>query len=262
MIENPIEIKKPDLLFISEANMRLEISDELKLIDGYKTTHPKTSPKYGYSRLVLLIREDIDFELLENLMLDQESSIWIKLVIGGRHSISIGGSYREHRLLLQQQPNVSGTPLLQQKRWEKTVNCWAAAAAQNKHCFLIGDLNLDFSKWQNPEAGQVRIVERVKTEIETQGYCQVIKGMTRFWPGVPDSQVNHCWTNPPGLILSHSNETWSSNHNLIGVMLRTKDRVETQQEFQGKDWKAMDLQRFRDSVKNIDWEKILQAEGH
>ena len=132
--------------------------------------------------------------------------------------------------------------------------------AQNSRCFFIGDLNLDFSRWQNPEAGHIRMVECVKTEIETQGYCQVIRGMTRFWPGQQDSHVDHCWTNVPGLVLSHSNEVWSSSdHNLIGVMLRTKERAENSYEITGRDWKSMNVARYRESVKNINWTEFYSS---
>ena len=259
-IESLIEMKKPDLLFISEANMKVGISEHLKVFEGYTTVHPKTASRYGYSRLVLFIREEIDFLLLDPLMTDHEASIWVKILIKGRRPICIGGNYREHRLLLQQMPNNTGTPALQQRRWNKTVNSWSAAAAQNSRCFFIGDLNLDFSRWQNPEAGHTRMVERVKTEMETQGFCQVIRGMTRFWPGQQDSQVDQCWTNVPGLVLSHSNEVWSSSdHNLIGVMLRTKERAENSQEITGRDWKSMDVARYRESVKDIDWSEFYSS---
>ena len=119
---------------------------------------------------------------------------------------------------------------------------------------MIGDLNLDFRKWSNPEPGHARMVDRLKSLIETQGFCQIIRGMTRCWPGQPDSQVDHCWTNAPWMVLSHSNEVWStSDHDLIGVMLCTKERMETNHEIQGRDWKQMDVDRYRNSVKKIDW---------
>ena len=257
-IESLLFLKSPDLIFISEANLREEISDHMKVIDGYQTIYPRTSVFYGYSRLILLIRDNIEFEKLENLMSIVEPSIWVKIRVKGRSPIVIGGNYREHRLLLQQQPNVTNTPALQASRWEKTVEGWSAAA-KFERCFFLGDLNLDYSRWQTPEAGHARMVERVKTSIETQGFYQVITGMTRFWPGQPPSQVDHCWTNSPGLVMSHSNETWSvSDHNLIGVFIRTKNRVEKNQEIQGRDWKAMNVKSYIDSVKNIDWENFYE----
>ena len=203
-IEILIHEKVPDMLFISEANLRSGISDKIKSFEGYITEHPKTSLNLGYSRLVLLIHSNIDYRILNNYMSDSEASIWVKIIIEGRRPIVVGGNYREHKFLLQQQPNVSGSPALQQKRWSKTVEGWAAAAADNSRCFFIGDLNLDYSRWEMPEAGHVKMVNKVKSEIETQGLCQVIKGMTRFWPGQPPSQVDHCWTNSP----------WTSNEPL------------------------------------------------
>ena len=41
------------------------------------------------------------------------------------------------------------------QRWEKHIEGWAAAT-RNARSVLIGDLNLDFSRWQDPEAGHVK----------------------------------------------------------------------------------------------------------
>ena len=167
-IEQIIAAKTLDLLYISEVNLRNEISDRDKLIEGYTMILPKTSVSHGYARLILLIKEEIEFKLQENLMSNVEPSIWIKLKINGRKSITVGGNYREHKLLLQQQPNTSGSTALQQRRWEATVRGWVMAAKEER-CFLIGDINLDYSRWLQPEQGHVRM-NSVKTEIETQGF--------------------------------------------------------------------------------------------
>ena len=219
---------------------------------------PRTSARYNHSRLVLLIRVEVNFKLLENFMSEEEPSIWVRISIDRRKSICIGGSYREHQLLLQQQPNQTGTTALQQQRWESTIRGWAAAARGNR-CFFIGDLNLDYSRWQQPEAGHTRMVDKIKTEIETLGFFQIIRGMTRFWPHQPPSQLDHCWTNAPGLVLSHSNETWSSSdHNLIGVMIRTRDRKESCNETKGRQWKKMNVDRFKQRIKDIVWTDFLE----
>ena len=258
-IETLVAEKVPDLIFISEANLRQEIRDEMKCIDGYTTVYPKTATNHKYSRLILLIREEISYKLLDNLMNATEPSIWVRVNINKRRSVCIGGCYREHRLLLQQAPNLTGTPALQQLRWEATIRGWMAAARE-KRCFLIGDLNLDYSRWLQPEAGHSRMVDRVKTEIETLGFCQIVRGMTRFWPGQPPSQLDHCWTNSPGLVMSHSNETWSSSdHNLIGVMVRTRDRVEADHESWGRQWKQLDVQRFKRKFRELDWMDFYQC---
>ena len=132
-IESLLLIKKPDLLFISEANMRMSISEDQKSLAGYTTIHPRTVEKLGCSRLILLIREEVEFQLQRNLMSDLEASIWVKVTIKGRRSLYIGGNYREHKLLMQQQPNVSGTPALQNKRKHLNVG----QRQQRKVCTVL-----------------------------------------------------------------------------------------------------------------------------
>ena len=46
---------------------------------------------------------------------------------------------------------------------------------------IIGDVNLDFQRWEDPEQGLENMVNLVKDEITTKGFCQVIRGPTRFW---------------------------------------------------------------------------------
>ena len=65
----------------------------------------------------------------------------------------------------------------------------------------MGDVNLDFIKWINPEPGVAKMVEKVKNEIETLGFQQMIHGTTRTWKDQPDSNLDHVWMNNPGRLI-------------------------------------------------------------
>ena len=160
-VEGLIEENHPDLLFISEANLRNEISDEIKSLEGYNLILPMTAENHGYSRLILLIREEIDYKVMESFMSNEGIVIWVKVAARGRRPIYIGGAYREHQLLLQPQPNNTGTPRLQQRRWGKIIDGWKLAA-KNVRCIMIGDLNLDYMKWQQPDPGHTRMIDKTK----------------------------------------------------------------------------------------------------
>ena len=76
----------------------------------------------------------------------------------------------------------TGRPNLQLARWNSVLVGWKAAAARNSNCVIIGDINLDYTMWDNPENSNVNMVNRTKVEIETIGFVQLLKEITRSWP--------------------------------------------------------------------------------
>ena len=56
--------------------------------------------------------------------------------------------------------------------------------------------------------------------------------------GQADSLVDQVWINRPQRIVSHQNEVrGSSDHNLISILVRTKDRLVASQEVRKRSWK-------------------------
>ena len=78
-IQALVDQNSPDLIFISEANLDEMTPLHESLISGYDITLPKTVTRNGTARLALLTKENLDFELKENLMDDIFSSIWVKI---------------------------------------------------------------------------------------------------------------------------------------------------------------------------------------
>ena len=83
-----------DLIFISEANLDETTPVHESLITGYDITLPKTVIRNGTARLILLTKENLNFELKENLMDDIFSSIWVKISRQGIKSLMVCGIYR------------------------------------------------------------------------------------------------------------------------------------------------------------------------
>ena len=92
------------LLFVSEANLRTNISDEVKHVEGYYLITPKTDLHMGYSRLVLLAREGVKLTIMNDCMAEDLPTIWVKLTSRGRKPLVIGGIYREFHHLLSPNP--------------------------------------------------------------------------------------------------------------------------------------------------------------
>ena len=129
-------------------------------------------------------------------------------------------------------------------------------------CLLIGDTNLDYHRWDNPEPSHSKMVQRTKDVIEAAGHVQIIKGITRCWPGQVDSLVDQCWVNRPGRIISHQNKVRSSSdHNTISVLVRTKDKMAASQELLKRSWKNFSPENFRQELSMLDWSNFYQTEN-
>ena len=263
-IEALILEKVPDLLFISEANLMADIPDNQRRIDGYRLVLPLTMDTMQYSRIVLLVREGLEVEVLTEHMSDKLACIFVKLGQRGRKPLIVGGIYREQHLLLPGAPrgtiNLTDAPAQQQDRWRRQVQCWKAASKKGK-CIIVGDLNLDYTRWTDPEPNQVKMVDRVKGEIETCGFYQMVTGTTRAWPQTRDSAVDHIWSNEVERIISHSNVVRTdSDHNVLAVRVRLKDRIIPRQEIEKRMRKDFDQKAVIDYMKQVDWTDLLRSE--
>ena len=250
---------EPDLAFISEANLRTNTPPELTNIQGYYMVTPKTDIQMGYSRIVLLAREGVRLSILDNCMDGNIPSIWVKITSKGRKSLVIGGLYREFHHLLQPSPNNSDDWALQVARWKTTIASWKKASLNSK-CIVVGDLNIDFLQWHLPTYRLKKLAQLVQDEITTLGFCQLVKTITRSWPGQPSSILDHIWTNYPENIMSHANSVRSySDHNVISLIIRTRDRKEQSHETLRRDRSKMNLERYLTKIKNIDWKELFES---
>ena len=156
-------------------------------------------------------------------------------------------------MLLKQKPNPTKTDAAQLERWNLFLIGWKKAA-RNKFCILIGDVNLDFCRWHNPEPAHIKWYRGRNV--------QIIQGITRTWRNTTDSLVDHIWMDKPNRIISHQNELRaSSDHNVISVIVRTKDRCYAAQEMKGRCWKKFSQVIFREKISTIDWTPLFLSDN-
>ena len=144
-IEAFLQTVKPDLFFITEANFFTTAPSHEKVFPGHKVFLPKTGDRLGYWRIVLIAKEDLIVDILEEFMEEDISSMWVRVGRKGKTSVHIGSIYREHKFISQPLPNVSGEFPAQNERFSRIVNMWKKAA-RNAKCTMLGDVNLDFPK--------------------------------------------------------------------------------------------------------------------
>ena len=172
----------------------------------------------------------------------------------------MGGLYREHRHL-RQDDDLTASKASQEDRWRRTIEQWTSISAGNE-CVVLGDINLDHSKWMDPPQKHVNMVETTKREIETKGFHQIITEVTRAWPGVEDSLIDHIWLNIPEKVVNKFNIIDAeSDHNIIGITLRIKGIMTNNQEFKKRQWTNFEQKKYVQKVENIDWEAMYSLDN-
>ena len=191
-------------------------------------------------------------------MENDTESIWLQLDRKGKKKIMIGSIYREHTLLGQGQGDNSNDKGPQTIRWRRFLKQWKTAGRLGD-TFVIGDFNLDYSRWNNPSYINSTMVEETKLELETEGFSQLVQGNTRSWRGQQDSLLDHIWSNRPELVLSTTNKIrGASDHNEIGLSIRLKGKEGNRLESFSRKRQNFNLDRYRQKLKNCQWEKLYE----
>ena len=178
--------KHPDIFLISEANLQIETPLVESCIPNYSTVYPKTLKKTGVARLVALIKDGVHLEVKHDWMEDHTASIWMEVNQHGKKKLVVGAVCREQSLL--RQPN-SDDLHLQTARWNLFLKQWKEVGSRHD-TFVIGDINLDTNKWQDPTNRNRWMIENIKQEIVTEGFSQLIQNITRSWRGQQDLCVD------------------------------------------------------------------------
>ena len=258
-IQHFFEDFTPDIGIISEANLFTSSTDKERVITGYRLvlTKKAATSDSACSRLVVLLREGLNLEILEDKMEQDISTIWMKFGRRGHRPIIIGAIYREHQLLGKVWTKEEGEQVY---RWNKILDQWTGLD-NGAQVIVYGDINLDKLKWSNPEQINSQMVEGTKNRIETNGFSQLVTGATRFWPNTVPSLVDQVWSNSPQIILKCRNvERAVADHNVVETTVRIKGKVNTPKESLQRNWKSLDVDKFRKEIEDIDWNKIYSLD--
>ena len=141
-------------------------------IDGYKMIKPKTTNRLGYSRIIALVRSDVQVRIIPELKEEDLSTIWLKQE-EQEEGLVVAGIYREHTLLGQPLSNDLNEQIT---RWKRTMRQWDKNG--DRESLIIGDMNIDFLKWDNPDPSHTQLVEDTREITENLNYEQIVTGPT------------------------------------------------------------------------------------
>ena len=257
-IRQTIMEKSPDIFAITEAYLFTSDPLESRHIEGYEEYLPITSQGNERCRLVVLVKEGINVKLRADLMDNKTASIWFQLSRSRRKKLLVGTIYRQHTLLDCE--DQAKDKISQTARWKNFLDQWKKAEAEGD-TIVIGDTNLDYVKWDSPTNTCSQMVSDTKLEMETRGFYQLIRGITRSLKGQQDSALDHLWTNIPEIIIATMNiSRASSDHNMIGASVRLKGGEVTSQEFYKRDRKNFDLTSYRKKLTSSRWEEFYSLQ--
>ena len=117
------------------------------------------------------------------------------------------------------------------------------------------------NKWAAPDSDHTVMVDLIKDRIETQGFCQIVEGDTRFWPHTPSSLIDHIWNNCPARIIHSRNINLAlSDHNLLEIKIRLNGSDNKPKVFIARDRSKLDTKQYQELVSKIDWTKLYNSE--
>ena len=104
---------------------------------------------------------------LDSLMDNQLATIWVKVGQARGKTVTSGGVYREFHQT-GTDDNTLTRPQLQlvhERRWARIIKVWKNIKGR---CVVIGDMNMDHLKWDNPDPSVSNMVEKTPHDIEGQ----------------------------------------------------------------------------------------------
>ena len=100
-IENLLNEHKPDLCYISEANLWEGLEPHDRELPGHHLVYSNTMDTLKHARLMLIVKDGVDTLKLNQFMDEDTAVIWVKIGSGRTNCVRVGGIYRQHQILGQ-----------------------------------------------------------------------------------------------------------------------------------------------------------------
>ena len=265
-IENVMASYKPHAFGISETSFHQ--GQVPPTIDDYKVYFADTlkNPDLSVSRVSVFVHKDIQAKLRPDLMSSKFSSVWLELGHQHQRKVLLCNLYREWQYL-NQSDDVSKSIPAQYERWSGFIDQWEMALNEGKEVLVVGDVNLDFLKFDNSLTSNIQVyrlqnfAQLIFDRIYSQGVVQCIKEPTHFWPGQEPSCIDHMYTNHPEK-LSHPRviANGGSDHKLILCTRYTKQIVSKPRMICKRSYKNFNPEIFLQEVRGLPLWQVYSCE--
>ena len=256
----------PHILGISEASFWTDHNLEDVQIPNYKLFLANTlkNPQLNVSRVAVYVHEDINVKIREDLMTEDFSSVWLEVGLPRQKKFLVSHVYRDWQHMRQQDHTSLSIPE-QLGRWEGFLQQWESAVSLGLEIHVQGDMNLNFLDFNNtdslPSSNQSSklksLIAALKDCILPHGFCQLVQGVTRTWPGAESTLLDHHWTNQPGEVSNvHAYFQGASDHKMIFGIRRTRKAISKPKIIRRRSFKDFNPELFRAAVSNISWLEV------
>ena len=137
------------MLCICEANLEGMCSDRPFSIKGYKSYCPRLLDTQKYTRVIVLVKTELDCVLRDEYMQPGQAAVWLQLKPSGKEEkFLIGSLYREFKIptTTDTHETLGRSEKAQKLRLQEFGSNLCRVTAENKNVLLMGDINLDLSK--------------------------------------------------------------------------------------------------------------------
>ena len=154
-IESVINGYRPEILGISEANFLKNHDIQDVQIENYQLYFSDTlnNDDIAASRIVVYVHNDIVCKPRKDLMNDKFSSIWLEISLPRQKKFLVCQAYRDWQYLNQTNKGSKSIDA-QLGRWIGFLDQWETALETELECIVVGDLNLDHTKWMKQNSDQ------------------------------------------------------------------------------------------------------------
>ena len=268
-IETIIGGYKPHILGISESCFKKFHDKNDVQIDDYNVFFSKTldNESLNASRISVFTHKDLTVKERADLMNDSFSSVWLEVGLPRSKKIIICNLYRDWQYL-DQDSDASLATAAQLSRWLSFIEQWERALQDNREVHVMGDTNLDFLKWDDPNqpgSHQRHRLHKLSHAIFDRvfpfGFVQMVSVATRFWPGQEPSGLDHWYTNKPGKLSDiQVNNQGGSDHKLIFGIRYSKAIISKPKIIKKRSYKNFVPVDFLAKIRSISWLDIYLCE--
>ena len=266
-VKNLIKQHKPNILGLSECELRKvdNIYDEKKLkIPGYALLFPKSWSSQGFARVVVYVKDSLEYEQLHDLENEQVQSVWLRGGYKNGKKIYFCHGYREHT------NSLGGSLSSQRSSLEMFLAQWEAAAeyhspAENNEVHVCCDMNLDClnERWLQSDYNLVTLSRLVQNCCNMNNFNQLVKEPTRIQCNsiqntTSISCIDHIYTNvkhrcSPVTITPCG----TSDHDMISYTRYSKEPHSPPRTIRKRSYKHFVEEKYLEDLAKVKWDDIL-----
>ena len=248
---------RPQVVIINELNLSSNDKITGNMFEDYKLETDNLDVVDKVSRTGILIHKNLQYKRRKDLETMGVSTVWIQLQHPGRKSLLIQGIYRQFQRLGREG---SLKPASQYIRWNKIIEKWEKATDEGKEIITMGDMNLNYLRWEVQPAGsnsydklKKPMIDKFKENIIERGHniLSSVPTIINNNPETPNSCLDLMLTNRREKITSHMAGLPCFSDHTMQIMIRSSKPIQSNKKIlRTRAFKNFNLQQYKINIVN------------